>query len=166
MNRRRMLQATGGIVGLGIIGTVPVTANETTDHPPGQTNDRGNWIRGQSELVDVVSVEEKTSDPSQDNFDEEFTFWKVTFAQQTFGTWVYREPDRLGGGNFVLDPEDDLDSDSFWYGVSAPDNKGVQHEIVHDGQAIQYFDTDEGWTELTAQFDDGELQHVNGETPE
>lgn len=166
MKRRNYLKLTGGIVGLGLLGTVPVGATEHHSTPPEATNDRGNWIRGHSEPVTVYSVEEKTSDPSASNFDEEFTYWKVTFEPQTFDTWVYREPARLGGSNYVLEDLGGWTWDDFWYGVTAPDDDGIQHEIVHEGQAIQYFETESGWMELTAKFDDGQLLEVNGVEPE
>lgn len=166
MKRRNYLKATGGIAGLGLLGTVPVAASGHQNTPPGATNDRGNWIRGQSELVTVNSVEEKTSDPSAPNFEEEFTYWKVTFETQTYDTWVYREPGRLGGGNFVLKDLDGATQSAFWYGVTAPDSDGIQHEIEHVGQAIQYFETDDGWMELTAKFSNGQLREVNGVEPE
>lgn len=155
---------------MGLVGVQPAAAGNHATNPPGRTNDRGNWIRGESDLVEVLSVEEKTSDPSQSNFEEEFTFWKVTYESQSWDTWVYREPARLGGGNFVFEPDSCWTTDAFWYGVSAPDSDGIQHEIFHRGQATQYFDTDDcgegGWTEITAQFENGDLLHVNGVEPE
>lgn len=171
MQRRNILKLTAGIVGFGIVGVNPVAAGSHPSNPPGQTNDRGNWIRGKSELVNVLTVEEITSDPTASNFEEEFTYWKVSYEPQSWDTWVYREPARLGGGNFVWEVGACYTfSGSFWYGVSAPDNDGIQHEIVHDGQATQYFDTADcgggGWTEITAQFADGQLLHVNGVEPE
>lgn len=166
MKRRHVLKVAGSIAGAGLVGAVPVGAESHTGTAPGRTNDRGNWIRGRSELVDVVSVEEKTSDPSADNFEDEFTYWRVTFDTLTYDTWVYREPARLGGGNYVVEGVGGAERGSFWYGVTAPDGNGIQHEIVHEGQAIQYYDTPGGWMELTATFEDGDLLDVNGVEPE
>lgn len=167
MRRRNFVTIGGSIVGLGLVGVTPALADDhdSPDTPPGATNAHGNWIRGQADDVTVTEVLERTADPEASNFEEEFTFWRVTFEEQTYDTWVYREPSRLGGGNFVLDNLSGATSDRFWYGVTAPDGDGIQHEIVHDGQAIQYFETPNGWTELTAKFDDGELEDVNGVEP-
>lgn len=163
-----MLRLGGSIIGLGIVGATPALAQgqEPARNPPGATNDRGNWMRGRAEELEVTEVLEQTSNPDAANFEEEFTFYRVTYEAVEFGTWVYREPSRLGGGNFVLEFDPEAGSNRFWYGVSAPDSDGIQHEIVHTGQASQYFETGDGWKSLIAQFDDqGNLQNINGVEP-
>jgi hypothetical protein len=160
-----MLQLSGSIAGLGIVGINPAVAQGPPENPPGRTNDRGNWIRGRAEELQVTEVVAQTSDPNAGNFEEEFTFYRITYEPVTYDTWVYREPSRLGGGNFVSDDLGGATSDRFWYGVTGPDADGIQHEIVHDGPADQYFETEDGWRSLIARFDDGELLRVNGVEP-
>lgn len=143
----------------------PSLADQSDGQGEPDRADSGNSLSSESEPLRVIEVLEQTSDPSQGNFEEEFTFYKVTYQEVSYDTWVYREPARLGGDNFVLEGLD-ATSNSFWYGVSAPDENGIQHEIVHQGQAIQYFDTSDGWESLTAQFDNGELLDVNGVEPQ
>lgn len=169
MHRRDVLKSSGGIIGLGVLGVTPavVRGQGPPEHPPGATNDRGNWIRGRAEELNVTEVLEQTANPSAPNFEEAFTFYRVTYGDVTFDTWVYREPARLGGGNFVLENLGGLTQNRSWLGVSAPDGDGIQHEIVHQGQVSQYFETDDGWMSLIAQFDGhGDLQEVNGVSPE
>lgn len=130
--------------------------------------ERGNWLTSVATPLEVTEVLAQTSDPAAANFEEEFTFYRVTFAEPvTFDTWVYREPARgFGETNFVLELDGTLTWDRFWFGVSAPDQDGIQHEIVHQGQVNQYFILgDQVWS-LKAQFDgQGNLLHVNGVTP-
>lgn len=164
-NRRGFLRVAGGLAGLGAVGVTPVAAQGPPAHPPGRTNDRGNWPRGEAEELAVSEVLARTADPAADNFEEAFTFYRVTFEPVTYDTWVYREPSRLGGGNFVADELGGVTSSRFWHGVSAPDEDGIQHEIVHTGPADQYFETDDGWRSLVARFADGELLEVNGVEP-
>ena len=168
MRRRNFVRIGGSIAGLGVLGATPAFGAEHNppEYPPGKTTHRGNWIRGQAEDVEVTSVVKETSDPDASNFEEEFDYYVVHFEEQTYDTYVYREPARLGGGNFVSEYDNYVTSSAFWYGVTGQDSEGIQHEIVHDGQVIQYFETKDGWTELTAKFDDGELIDVNGVEPE
>lgn len=144
-------------------GFAPVGAQNGNGQ--GASPDRSNSLRSVAEPVEVNSIEKNTSDKTDENFDEEFTFYKVTFEETAYDKWVYREAARLGGDNFVADDPDT--SSAFWYGVSAPDGNGVQHEINHKGQVTQYFVTDDGVKSLTAQFNgQGELLHVNGVSPQ
>lgn len=145
---------------------VPVDANNGNGQ--GGSSDRGNSYASEADPLEVTEVTEQTSDPGQSNFEEEFTFYRVTYEEVTYDEWVYREPARLGGSNFTLSGLDNATSDRFWYSISAADSDGVQHEIAHQGRVTQYFvneDEDEVRS-LTAQFNgQGELQHVNGVTP-
>lgn len=129
-------------------------------------DERHNNLRSKADPIelDEGDVVAKTSDPAQDNFDEEFVFWRVDHGKE-YDRAVYRESARLGPDNFCLTGSE---VGAFWFGVSAPDEDGVQHEIDHQGQATLYFEVDDGeWLSLTAQFDgQGNLRDVNGVEPE
>lgn len=54
---------------------------------------------------------------------------------------------------------------SFWFGIAGPDLTPIHHR----GQVDLYFDEtgdEEDYQLLVAQFDDGDLLHVNGVEPE
>jgi hypothetical protein len=147
----------------------------TSKAAPGRELHRGNWLASQAEPLEVTEVLAQTSDPTRANFEEEFTFWRVTFEPAVdYVAWIYREPARgdfnpaqPGRSNFVFDcPEICSSGNRFWYGVTAPGADGIQHEIVHRGAVHQYFITSEGDVRsLVAQFNGkGELLHVNGVT--
>lgn len=160
MYRRHILKASGGIISLGVLGATPALAH------------KDNHRRSEAELVDLDpgDVVEKTSDPSQSNFDEQFTFWRVNHGID-YDESEYREPARTGpevfhgGGSSV---------GANWFGVSAPDEDGIQHPIDHKGEAAWYLgvDTDDDgeadeWYELRAQFNGkNELLNVNGVEPQ
>lgn len=156
MQRRRFVRIGGSIAALGALGAEPVLA----DHDD-------NSRRSEAELVDLEpgDVVEQTADPSRDNFDEEFTFWRVDHGVE-YTESEYREPARTGPDVFHLGGSD---VGSVWFGVSAPDDDGIQHPIDHTGQVAWYL-KEEGtgeWKELRAQFTgQHELLHVNGVEPE
>lgn len=156
MERRKFARIGGSIAALGVLGVEPVLAGH---------ND--NSRRRQAEPVelepgDVVAIR---SDQSQDNFDKEFTYWRVDHGVE-FTESEYREPARTGPDVFHLDASD---VESFWFGVSAPDGDGIQHEVNHKGQVAFYMKErgSDDWKSLKAQFDGrGDLLHVNGVEPE
>lgn len=156
LSRRRALRIGGSIAAAGALGATPALA----DH-----ND--NSRRHEAEPVDLEPGDdvERTSDPSQSNFEEEFTFWRVDHGVE-FTESEYPEPARTGPDVFHLGASS---TGSFWFGVSAPDQNGIQHEINHTGQVAFYMleaGTDE-WTSLKAQFTGtGDLLHVNGVAPQ
>ncbi|WP_312910659.1 hypothetical protein [Natronosalvus caseinilyticus] len=157
MNRRHVLQTAGGIAGASILGTTGVLARQDQG---GQGRD--NRRRRDAELLEGVMVETKTSDPEAANFEEEFTYYVVRFpGEYTFEE--YREPARTGPDVYGLSGS----GNAFWFGVSAPDEDGIQHEIQHRGQAVLYLTDDEGnWYEVRARFDgQGNLVNVNGVSP-
>lgn len=122
-----------------------------------------NNLRGKATQIDINrdDIHVKKSDPDQDNFDEKFTYYRVDHDQGPFSQLVYREPARLGPENHCLGSGS---YDSFWFGVSAPGDDGIQHEITHEGKVSLYFqETDGDWKSLIAQFDGkGNLLRVNG----
>lgn len=106
-------------------------------------------------------VEVKTADSNEANFKNDFTYY-VVHHDQEYESAIYREPARLGGENVELSGST---VGSFWLGVSAPDENGIQSEINHQGMVTLYMETEDGWKSLEAQFDgEGELQSVNGVT--
>lgn len=109
--------------------------------------------------LDEGDVEVKTADSSEANFENDFTYY-VVHHDQEYESAIYREPARLGGENVELSGST---VGSFWLGVSAPDENGIQSEINHQGMVTLYMETEDGWKSLEAQFDgEGELQSVNG----
>lgn len=139
---------------LGALGPTPALAK----------ND--NSRRHEAEPVELESgdVVELVSDPGAGNFDEEFTYWRVDHGV-AYDESEYREPARTGPDVFELDGSD---VGSFWFGVSAPDEDGIQHEFDHKGQVALYMKESETgeWKSLKAQFDGkGDLLHVNGIEP-
>jgi hypothetical protein len=132
----------------------------------GHANGKGNSARSVAEPAVITSVEAEVSNPDADNFDEEFTYYVVRFEDIDHVGWTYREPARLGG-NGDVSMDWDATSGAFWFGVSAPDADGIQHEIGHKGQASMYYETEDGDVySIVAQFNGkGELLHVNGVAP-
>lgn len=145
-------------------GSDQATPPDHATQSGGQTQYQGNSLAARAEPVADVNVTVLESDPDKDNFEEEFTYYRVDYEEVTYDTWVYREPSRLDE-DFVLEDLDGATSSTFWFGVSAPGSSGVQHAITHNGEVTQYFEVDDGkWKSLTAEFSDGELQTVNGES--
>lgn len=118
-------------------------------------------------LSDPVTLEEgdvqaKTANESEANFDSDFTYYVVNH-EVDYDKAVYRETARLGGNNVELSGST---TGSFWFGVSAPNEEGMQSQINHQGKILMYLETEDGWKSLEAQFNgEGELQHVNGVSP-
>ncbi len=133
----------------------------------GKGQGQGNSLRSEATPAVVTSVEAEVSDPDAGNFEEEFTYYVLRFEGLPYDTWTYREPVRLGGENFVVEGEDES-INAFWFGVSAPDGDGIQHQVHHKGQVSMYYETAGGdVVSLIAQFNGkGELLHVNGVAPE
>jgi hypothetical protein len=132
----------------------------------GNGNGQGNSARSVAEPVEVTSVEAEVSNPEAGNFEDEFTYYVVRFEEVDHVSWTYREPVRLGGdGDVVQDWE--ATSDAFWFGVTAPDENGIQSEVEHKGQVSMYFESEDGNVySIIAQFNGkGELKHVNGVAP-
>lgn len=129
-------------------------------------NGKGNSARSVAEPVEITSVEAEVSDPDAANFDDEFTYYTVRFEEIEYDTWTYREPVRLGGNGDFVD-ETGGTADAFWFGVTAPDEDGIQTEIEHKGQVSMYYETEDGDVySIIAQFNGkGELLHVNGVEP-
>ncbi len=127
-----------------------------------QGQGQGNSARSVAEPATITSVEAEVSNPGAGNFDEEFTYYVVRFEEIDHVHWTYREPSRLGGNNHSVAWEGL--SDAFWFGVSAPDINGIQHEIEHKGQVSMYYETEDGDVySIIAQFNGkGELLSVNG----
>ncbi len=127
--------------------------------------ERGNSLRSEATLIDLEEgdVEIQVSDESAANFDEEFTYYVVRGLPE-YDRAIYREPARLGGQNVELGG---WDGGSFWFGVTAPDENGIQHPIEHKGQVSLYLEVDGEWQWLKVQFNGkGELLSVNGVEPE
>lgn len=155
MNRRRILQAAGGIVGLGVLGATPVAAGR---------NDNRRRRSAEPVALEPGDVVAQTADPSASNFDTAFTFWRVDHGV-SYSEAEYREPARTGPDVYNLGG---YAGGSFWFGVSAPDDQGIQHKIDHTGQVAFYMrDSTTGeWRSLKAQFNGkGDLLHVNGVEP-
>lgn len=113
--------------------------------------------------LDEGDVKAQAASESEANFESDFTYYEVSHGLD-YEEAIYREPARLGGDNVELSGSS---TGSFWFGVSGPDEDGVQSEINHQGKTLLYLKTDEGWKSLEAQFNgEGELQHVNGVSPE
>lgn len=151
MYRRRVLQTTGSIVGLGALGANTALAND-------------NRRRNEAELVELSpgDIEVQTSDPDASNFEEEFTYYVVRFGFE-YDEAEYREPARTGPEVFGLGGSG---AGAFWFGVSAPDGDGIQHEVQHRGQVSLYLRVGDEWREIRAQFNGrGELVNVNGVRP-
>jgi hypothetical protein len=115
-----------------------------------------------AEAVNVTEVRAEVADPTKVNFDDQFIYYRVTYEEVTYENHLYREVNRLDG-NFEFGAGT---SSRFWYGVSGPDEDGIQHQVVHDGTVVQYFRTEEGWKHLTATFEDGRLLEINDKEPE
>jgi hypothetical protein len=153
MQRRKFVIGVGS---LAAVGASPAVANHNN-----------NRRRSEAEPVDLESgdVVAKTADPSQANFEEEFTYWRVDHGI-VYTESEYREPARTGPDVYHLGGGD---YESFWFGVSGPDDDGVQHEINHKGQ-VAFYMLEEGtgeWKSLKVQFNGkGELIHVNGVEPQ
>lgn len=141
---------------------VPAVANNGKGQGTPDRVNKGNSLVSKAEPVEGVEVTARSADSEMANFDEEFTYYRVDFDEVVYSTWVYREPARLGGKNTVAELPDAGAASAFWYGVSAPDADGIQHPVGHDGKVIQYFETEDGWRSLSAEFSEGELVHVNG----
>lgn len=125
---------------------------------------RSNILAMMSDPVELEEgdVEAQAASESDTNFTSDFTYY-VVHHDQDYDKAIYREPARLGGGNVELSGST---TGSFWFGVSAPDDDGIQSEINHQGKVLLYLETEDGWKSLEAQFDgQGELQHVNGVSP-
>lgn len=107
-----------------------------------------------SDPLDVLDVE-RTS--SEDNPHGDFPFWKVTYEEVEYTQLSYREPGRISWGfNHAPDTET---SDRFWFGIS-----GSGDEIEHEDEVwLDYRTVDDGWEGLYLEFDDSELQRVNGD---
>lgn len=123
---------------------------------------KGNSARSEATPAEITSVVAETSDPGAANFEEEFTYYVIRFEEIDHVQWTYREPARLGGKNH--EAEWASTSTAFWFGVTAPDGDGIQHEIAHKGQVNMYYETPDGDIySITAQFNGkGDLLHVNG----
>lgn len=153
--------------------TIGLTAPAVANNGNGQGNapERGNTSEtlGFHENADPLAIEEvrpEVADPTRGNFDEQFIYYRVLHEEVTYSNRLYRETSRLDG-NFEFG---EGTSDRFWFGVSGPDTSGVQHEIVHDGVAVQYFREANAWRSLTASFSENDFGHglltdVNGEGP-
>lgn len=158
MNRRGILRLAGSIGGLTAVGATPALAN-------GRGQNRSNKRRSDSERLDVSpgDIEEVQTDPEADNFEEEFTYWVVRDIPE-YDSAVWRGPARTGPENIELGGSD---VGSFWVGVSAPDEDGIQHEVDHRGQESLYLHVGDDTYELRFQFDGrGTLRNVNGVEPE
>lgn len=129
-------------------------------------NGKGNSARSVAEPAVITEVSAEVADPSASNFEEEFTYYVVRFEDIDHAEWTYREPVRLGG-NGDVSMEWNATSSAFWFGVTAPDGDGIQHEIKHKGQVSMYYETADGDVySIIAQFNGkGELKHVNGVAP-
>lgn len=160
--RRALVLAMSTMMVLGMLAG-PALANNGKG-PPDRDAPRGNSLISVSEPVELEpgDVEVQTSDPGADNFEEAFDYYVVRHGID-YDNAVYREPGRLGGDNFELAASS---VGSYWFGVSGPDEDGVQSEIVHDGTVWVYFDTGDGWQHLKLEFADGELLSANGVSPE
>ncbi len=161
--RRSSVLLLAVLLAIGMLMPPALAANDR-----GQGNDpdrraRSNSLIAGSEPLDVSEVQEQSSDSNADNFEATFNFYRVTYEEISYDTWVYREPNRIGSDNHVVEGLGGATSNRFWYGVTERDEDGVQHEIVHDGTIWQYFETSQGWRHLKAEFDEGELLHVNGQ---
>lgn len=141
-------------------------ANNGNGNGNGHANGQGNSARSVAEPATIASVEAQASNPEAGNFEEEFTYYVVRFDDIDHIEWTYREPVRLGG-NGDVSMNWDATSNAFWFGVSAPDNDGIQHEVKHKGQVSMYYETADGDVySVIAQFNGkGELKHVNGVAP-
>lgn len=161
MKRRHVLQTVGGIAGLSMMGATSA-ASQRDRGGRGRDNRR----RRDAEPLEGITVEAETSDPEADNFAEEFTYYVVRFPEGfEYDESEYREPARTGPDVYDLGGSD---SGAFWFGVSGPDEDGIQHEIDHRGQVALFLrDAETGdWYEVRAQFDGhGDLVHVNGASP-
>jgi hypothetical protein len=126
----------------------------------GQGN--GNSARSVAEPATITSVEAEVSNPAAANFEEEFTYYVVRFDPIDHVHWTYREPARLGGSNTSVAWAGT--SNAFWFGVTAPDSQGIQHNFDHKGQVSMYYETADGDVySIIAQFNGkGELISVNG----
>lgn len=155
MNRRHLLQTVAGITGLTIVGSSPALAQ-------GKGKGRDNRRRRNAKKLDDITVEAEISNPDADNFEKEFTYYVVRF-QGDYNFEEYREPARTGPDVLELSGS----WNAFWFGVTGPDDDGIQHEIQHKGQAVLYLtDDNKNWYEIRAQFDGkGSLVHVNGVSP-
>lgn len=129
-------------------------------------NGKGNSARSVAEPAVITEVSAEVADPSAGNFEEEFTYYVVRFEEINHTDWTYREPARLGGNGDFITPWVGASS-AFWFGVTSPDDNGIQHEIDHKGQVSMYYTTADGEiVSIIAQFNGkGELQHVNGVAP-
>lgn len=126
---------------------------------------RSNILAMTSEPVELEEgdVEVQTASEGDANFESNFEYYKVDHGVD-YDKAIYREPARLGGDNVELSGDA---SGSFLFGVSGPNDEGIQSEVNHQGKTMLYLNTDDGWKSLEAQFNgEGELQHVNGVSPE
>ena len=155
---KKIITVMALVIALALSTLAPALANNG--------NGQGNSARSIATPAEITSVTAETSDPEATNFEEEFTYYVVRFEEIEHVQWTYREPARLGGQNHDVGWEGT--SDAFWFGVSAPDDDGIQHEILHRGQVSMYYETAGGDVySIVAQFNGkGELLHVNGVSPE
>jgi hypothetical protein len=151
---------------VAILAMTLVAGAAMANNGNGHANGKGNSARSVAEPAVITSVEAEVSDPGATNFEEEFTYYVVRFEEINHTEWTYREPTRLGG-NGDVSMDWDGTSSAFWFGVSAPDANGIQHEIEHKGQVSMYYETEDGAVySIIAQFNGkGGLLHVNGVKP-
>jgi hypothetical protein len=165
MDRRQLLQIGGSLIAFGAASTTSVSANPGRGQGQGSQPDkahRGNSLSSEATPIDDVEIEVEQSNPEANNFDEEFTYYVLRYEEIAYDRYVYREPARLGGQNTVTDYTGEQTSSAFWFGVSGPGEDGIQDQIVHDGKVTQYYQTEDGWKSLVAEFNGGELLSVNG----
>lgn len=162
--RKPFVLLAGLLLAVGMLGSAALADEDGEDRPddrglapPEEREDicdeRHNNLNQEAEPIDLSDgdVEEHTVD--------DVTFWVVRHGVE-YDRAVYREPARLGSDNFCFPGSD---TGSFWFGIAGPDLTPIHHK----GQASLYFETDPGeWQSLTAQFEDGDLIHVNGVEPE
>lgn len=162
MDRRHFVTSAAAVIGGSALvsGTV---AGRPAAYGSGNSNRR----RRDSEQLDLEEGDlvAEVADPDADNFEEEFTYWVVDLGIE-YDASNYRAPARLGPENHETGGSD---VERYWFGVSAPDENGIQHEIDHRGQEVLYIREAEtaDWYEIRAQFDGrGNLRNVNGIKPE